>query len=142
MILTERPAVFNPKFEVAACYMEYDGKILLLHRQDHKKQGNTWAVLGGKIHEGESPEETMLREIEEEIGVRFPEAPRFHSTVFGTHYGYDYILHMFHHILPEPIEIQLNLEEHKAYQWLPVSEALTMPLMIDEDECIKLIYSL
>ncbi|MEI6118972.1 MAG: hypothetical protein WCP92_07315 [bacterium] len=41
MLYKEKPADFNPKFEVVSCFVEYKNEILLLLRQDHKPQPNT-----------------------------------------------------------------------------------------------------
>ena len=41
---------FNKKFDVVSVFIEHDGEILLLHRQDHKPQGNTWAMPAGKVN--------------------------------------------------------------------------------------------
>lgn len=54
------------------CYLEQDGKYLMLHRI--KKEGDMnrdkWIGVGGKFEEGESPEECALREIREETGLQ------------------------------------------------------------------------
>lgn len=53
------------------CYIEKDGKVLLLHRvkkENDIHEGN-WIGLGGKIEEGESPEECIIREVREESGL-------------------------------------------------------------------------
>ena len=53
------------------CYLEKDGKYLLLHRT--KKEGDLnrdkWIGVGGKFEAGESPEECAVREIREETGL-------------------------------------------------------------------------
>ena len=53
------------------CYIEKDGKYLMLHRI--KKQNDVnhdkWIGVGGKFNEGESPEECARREIFEETGL-------------------------------------------------------------------------
>ena len=72
MIYKERPQNFNPKFEVVSCFVEYNGEILLLHRQDHKPEGNTWGVPAGKVDDGENLLESMVREIKEETGFLLP----------------------------------------------------------------------
>jgi ADP-ribose pyrophosphatase YjhB (NUDIX family) len=66
MLYTNKPEVFDPKFDVVSCFVEYKGKILLLHRQDHKPQGNTYGVPAGKVDAGEDIWTTVRREIEEE----------------------------------------------------------------------------
>ena len=53
-------------------YIEKDGKYLMLHRTKKKNDMNKdkWLGIGGKFEEGESPEECMIRETEEETGLR------------------------------------------------------------------------
>ena len=70
MIYTEKPQEFYSKFDVVSCFVEHNGEILLLHRQDHKPQGNTWGVSAGKVDGGEQVLEAMVREIYEETGFK------------------------------------------------------------------------
>ncbi|MBE6788333.1 MAG: 8-oxo-dGTP diphosphatase [Ruminococcaceae bacterium] len=53
------------------CYLEKDGRYLMLHRIKKKNDVNShkWIGLGGKFEEGESPEECAKREIFEESGL-------------------------------------------------------------------------
>lgn len=53
------------------CYIEQDGKYLMLHRTKKKKDINKdkWIGVGGHAEEGEGPEECLLREIKEETGL-------------------------------------------------------------------------
>ena len=53
------------------CYIEKDGKYLMLHRTKKKKDinKNKWLGIGGKFEEGESPEECIIREVKEETGL-------------------------------------------------------------------------
>lgn len=49
-IYLEKPINFNPKAAVVGCcYLHYQDKILLLHRQDSKAEGNRWVIPGGKL---------------------------------------------------------------------------------------------
>jgi 8-oxo-dGTP diphosphatase len=54
------------------CYIEKDGKYLMLHRTKKKNDLNEgkWVGVGGKFEEGESPEECLLRETFEETGFK------------------------------------------------------------------------
>src|SRR3989344_2825045 len=61
MIYKNLPKKFNPRFEIVSCYVEHNGKILLLHRHGHKSEGNRWGVPGGKIDGGESELGAMVR---------------------------------------------------------------------------------
>ena len=53
------------------CYIEQDGKYLMLHRVKKKSDINKgkWIGVGGKFEEGESPDECLLREVQEETGL-------------------------------------------------------------------------
>ena len=53
------------------CYIEKDGKYLMLHRVKKENDANKdkWIGIGGKFEDGESPEECMRREALEETGL-------------------------------------------------------------------------
>lgn len=52
------------------CYIEWDGKYLMLHRTVKKNDVNKdkWIGVGGHFEQDESPEECLLREVKEETG--------------------------------------------------------------------------
>ena len=53
------------------CYIEKDGKYLMLHRTKKKNDENhdKWIGVGGKFEPGESPDECLIREVKEETGL-------------------------------------------------------------------------
>jgi len=57
--------------ETTLCYIENSGKYLMLYRNKKKNDPNAgkWIGIGGKIENGESQEECMLREVREETGI-------------------------------------------------------------------------
>ncbi len=69
MIFLSKPENLRINFEAVGCFLEHDGEIVLLHRQDHKPQGNTWGTPGGKVNPGESLSDACVREVFEESGV-------------------------------------------------------------------------
>ena len=72
------------------CYLEQDGKYLMLHR--NKKPGDIhkgkWVGLGGKFEPGESPEECVMREVFEESGLQV-KAPRLRGILTFPGFGQD-----------------------------------------------------
>ena len=53
------------------CYLERDGKYLMIHRTKKENDANRdkWMGVGGHFEEGESPEDCMRREVWEETGL-------------------------------------------------------------------------
>ena len=63
------------------CYIEQDGKYLLLHRIKKKNDINKdkWIGIGGKFEENESPEDCIIREAREETGLTI--VPKYRGIV-------------------------------------------------------------
>jgi 8-oxo-dGTP diphosphatase len=53
------------------CYIKHEGKTLMLHRvkKENDMHMGKWNGLGGKLEEGETPEECVIREVKEESGL-------------------------------------------------------------------------
>lgn len=124
------PPGFNPKVWVAGCYCEFEDKILFLKRSPHKLQGDTWGIPGGKLDEGETPRMAVIREVFEEVGIRINEGD---LEEIGEMYirgpQMDYIFYRFRmRFLTLPI-IDLSLDEHVEWAWLPFEEAIKLPLI-------------
>lgn len=55
---------------VAAALVRADGRVLVQQRPAGKHHGGLWEFPGGKIEAGEAPEAALVRELEEELGIR------------------------------------------------------------------------
>ncbi len=55
---------------VSACALvDVDNRILLAQRPQGKSMAGLWEFPGGKVEEGEIPEEALIRELHEELGI-------------------------------------------------------------------------
>ena len=60
---------------VAACALiDVDGRILLAQRPAGKPMAGLWEFPGGKVESGERPEDSLIRELKEELGIVVREA--------------------------------------------------------------------
>lgn len=72
--------------QVVAAILERDGKILICRRTREQSHALKWEFPGGKVEPGESPEQALARELEEELnlnGARGQEITRYEYTYPG-----------------------------------------------------------
>jgi 8-oxo-dGTP diphosphatase len=109
----------NP-IQVVAAVIVKDNKILCVQRCQHKYPylSNKWEFPGGKMEEGESQEETIRREIKEELSMDI--RPEKHLLSHTHHYP-DFSIEL-HTWLCTPVSEDLQLNEHNAHVWLEVKD--------------------
>jgi 8-oxo-dGTP diphosphatase len=79
---------------VAACALiDADRKVLIAQRPEGKTMAGLWEFPGGKVEEGERPEQTVIREMQEELGITIEEAC-LAPFVFASHSYPDFHLLM------------------------------------------------
>jgi len=54
---------------VACALVDADSRVLLARRPEGKAMAGLWEFPGGKVHEGETPEAALIRELREELGI-------------------------------------------------------------------------
>jgi 8-oxo-dGTP diphosphatase len=54
----------------AVALVDPDGRVLLAQRPPGKHLAGMWEFPGGKVHQGESPEAALIRELAEELGIQ------------------------------------------------------------------------
>ncbi len=141
-VYLERPEGFQPKAEIVGCFLEYGNQILMLHRQEHCVQGNSWGIPGGKINKSETPLQAAIRETLEETGF---DISKQRITDLGKVYikypKHDEIYHMFKcQPVEHPGSVKISFDEHKGFTWVTPKDALKMQLMLEEDVCIEMVY--
>lgn len=143
MIFLKAPEDFRFDMNVVGCFVEVKGKILTLFRHKEKSEGEKWGCPAGKVHTNETEEEAMVRELFEETGIESkPSELQFLKTIFVRLSGADVRYSVFSLKRSEYPKVILHSKEHTSFQWVSPSEALLLPLMEDEDTCIKMFYNL
>lgn len=104
--------------EVVAALIWQGNRFLICRRPPHKARGLLWEFVGGKVEPGETPQEALIRECREELGVIVTVGETFMEVV---HEYPDLTVHLtlFH---AEIAEGELQLLEHVALQWITVGE--------------------
>lgn len=81
----------NPKLffiGVKALVRRDDGRILLLKADTKNHSKNTrpyWDLPGGRIEENETPDQTLIREVAEETGIKVDFGVKFITSVVSNH---------------------------------------------------------
>jgi 8-oxo-dGTP diphosphatase len=79
---------------VAACALiDADGRVLIAERPAGKSMAGLWEFPGGKVEAGERPEQSLIRELAEELGIVVKEACLAPLT-FASHSYADFHLLM------------------------------------------------
>ncbi len=97
---------------VAGMAFYRDGKILLQDRRSISKRGEEWGFFGGGIEEGETPEQALVREIDEELGLPVEE-----FTMIGEYS--DMHVHVYMYVAPLPDQDYEVKEGDGAELFLP-----------------------
>lgn len=66
--MNESPPL-NLTLVVAVALVDSDGRVLIAQRSEKKSLPGLWEFPGGKVEKGESPEEALIRELHEELGI-------------------------------------------------------------------------
>ena len=104
--------------EVVAALIWQDDKLMICQRPSNKARGLLWEFVGGKVESGETKEQALIRECQEELAVTLSVGDMFMDV---THEYPDLTVHLtlFNAIIAEGEPRQL---EHNDIQWITPSE--------------------
>ncbi len=108
----------KPVLRVVAGIINRDGKFLIGKRKLGKHLAGKWEFPGGKIEEGETPEECMVREFQEEFDVLVSAGLSVGENIVELE---DRIIHLFGHF-GEYLSGDFVLKEHDEVRWVTGSE--------------------
>jgi 8-oxo-dGTP diphosphatase len=123
----------------AAALIDPDGRVLIAQRPEGKHLAGLWEFPGGKVEDGERPEQSLIRELREELGIEVKE-PCLAPLTFASHAYPD-----FHLLMPLYVcrrwEGFVTSHEGQALKWvrprqlrdypMPPADAPLIPPLID-----------
>jgi len=107
---------------VACAIIEIKGKVLCTQRSVSMSLPLKWEFPGGKIDDGESPEECLRRELREELGI---ESSVGQARPVTTH-RYPAFSVTLYPFICEIVSGKITLHEHRAMAWLPIEKLHTL----------------
>lgn len=129
------------KMVIVGCFLEYDGKFLILFRHSHKPKGNTWGLPAGKVDPGEDNLTAMIRELYEETGYKATPSEISHlgDYTFGGHDN-SYTFATYRVKAEKKPEIKREIAAHAETKWVTAEECYKTPnLIADLHDLLKLI---
>jgi len=111
---------------VAVALVDPDGRVLIAKRPEGKQLAGMWEFPGGKVEPGERPEQALIRELKEELGIDVNEAC-LAPFVFASH-AYE----SFHLLMPLYLCRRwsgvVTAKEHAGLAWVKPNKLGDYPM--------------
>ncbi|MCU0818107.1 MAG: 8-oxo-dGTP diphosphatase MutT [Beijerinckiaceae bacterium] len=124
----------------AVALVDADGRVLIAQRPEGKQLAGLWEFPGGKVEPGERPEETLIRELAEELAISVKE-PCLAPLTFASHRYPD-----FHLLMPLFIcrrwEGTPQAVEHQALRWVEPTRLREYPMPPADEPLIPMLRDL
>lgn len=119
--------------EVVAALIWQGNKFMICQRPAHKARGLLWEFVGGKVEPGETKEQALIRECQEELAVTLSVGDVFMDVV---HEYSDITVHLalFNATIAEGVPQKL---EHNDIQWIIPSEIRNYEFCPADEEILK-----
>jgi 8-oxo-dGTP diphosphatase len=122
--------------KVTAGIIEENGLVLIARRKPGKHMGGKWEFPGGKIEPGESPEQSLARELDEELSVR-AHVGKFLCTTFFEGDGVRLELLVYR---VDFVEGAPELREHDEIRWVRPEQLASFDLADSDRMVVEALY--
>ena len=113
------------------CYIQREGQYLMLHRVKKKNDVNQdkWVGIGGKFEDRESPEDCLLREVQEETGLTLTSyAYRGLVTFVSDQWETEY-MHLF---TADAFEGEIGPCDEGNLEWVDKDKVKDLPIWVGD----------
>lgn len=122
--------------KVTAAVIEEKGKVLIARRKPGRHMGGKWEFPGGKIEPGETPEESLARELEEELAIQARIGEYLCSALYeGDGVSLELLVFRVERIRGEPALI-----EHQEIRWVRPEELAVFDLADSDRKVVEALY--
>ena len=111
---------------VACALIDADGRVLIAQRPSGKAMAGLWEFPGGKLEAGETPEQALIRELQEELAITVRE-PCLAPFTFASHTYPDFQLLMPLYLCRR-WEGSPTAREHSALKWVRPRDLSQYPM--------------
>ena len=134
--LGERPLVLV----AAVALVDIDSRVLIAQRPAGKSMAGLWEFPGGKVERGETPEQALVRELHEELGIETATSC-LAPIAFASH-GYE----TFHLLMPvfacRVWKGEIAAREGQAFKWVRPARLADYPMPPADEPLIALLRDL
>lgn len=110
------------------CYIENNGRYLMMHRVTKKNDANLgkWIGIGGKVNEGESEDECVVREVFEETGIVLESFIKRGVIDFVSDIYPEEIMHLYTASVDSDYFVSKTNEG--LLEWVPIEQIPSLPV--------------
>ena len=105
--------------KVVAAILQKEDKILIARKKQGKPLAGYFEFPGGKIEEGETPEESLIRELMEEMNIKIAVKEYIGESIYD--YGNDKVISLLGYTA-EIIDGEIKLSDHDRYEWVTLEQ--------------------
>jgi 8-oxo-dGTP pyrophosphatase MutT (NUDIX family) len=112
-------------------------RFLAIRRAPGRPFAGRWTPISGKIEQGESSREAMIREFHEEVGIKIQ--PLHYLGAFQIHEP-EFLLHWWTVGLSEPgsMTVLLDVREADCFEWLTINQLQARPHFKEHPDFLRL----
>jgi 8-oxo-dGTP diphosphatase len=122
--------------KVTAAVIEENGNVLIGRRKPGRHMGGKWEFPGGKIESGETPQESLARELLEELNIRVRIGEFLCSAFYdGDGVSLELLVYRVQRLEGEPALI-----EHEELRWVEPGELAGFDLADSDRKVVEKLY--
>ncbi len=110
------------RLDVTCAIIEKEGRVLVVRRSKTMSLPLKWEFPGGKVNKGETEEESIIREIKEELELDIKISKKLNSSIFD----YPNMSIKLIPFIAEQVGGRLRLNEHAAFKYLVKDDLMSL----------------